>query len=32
MGLIRVYIGEESLDFTGADTSETLGAVKLRKV
>ncbi len=25
-------IGEESLDFAGADTSERLGAVKLRKV
>ncbi len=24
--------GEESLDFIGADTSERLGAVKLRKV
>ncbi len=24
--------GEESLDFTGVDTSERLGAVRLRKV
>jgi len=29
---MKNFLGEESLDFIGADTSERLGAVRLRKV
>jgi hypothetical protein len=29
---MKNFSGEESLDFIGADTSETLGAARLRKV